>query len=933
MQVSDGTLTASQVIAITIVAINDNAPVITSDGGGANTSISVAENTSAVTTVTGGDADLPTQTLSYSIVGGADQARFNIDAGTGVLSFASAPDYESPSDAGADNVYEVTVQVSDGSLVSTQAISVTVDPVDDASPVITSDGGGASAAISVAESTVAVTTVGATDADLPAQTLSFSIVGGVDAGRFTIDAGTGALSFAAAPDHEAPTDANADNVYDVTVQVSDGMLTDTQSIAVTVTPTNDYVPLITSNGGGANAAVNVAENNSAVTVVSATDADLPAQTLIYSIVGGADAARFTIDGATGALSFLAAPDHEAPADANADNVYDVTVQVSDGSLSDTQTIAVTVTPAKDGAPVITSNGGGANAAVNVAENNTAVTVVSATDSDLPAQTLNYSIVGGADAARFTVDAATGALSFAAVPDFEAPSDANGDNVYDVVVQVGDGALTDAQAIAVTVTAVNDNAPFITSDGGGATAVLGRAENATAVTTVSATDADALAVLRFAITGGADAARFGIEPVSGALSFVAAPDHEAPADANADNRYEVTVTVSDGTLSAQQALFIDVGNVDEAPSIVTNRLLLSKEGATIVLLGTDPDSGASALNYQASGQVGGRFELVAAPGVAVTGFSQAQVDAGAVRFVADGSGAGPTYVLSLSDGVSTVISGAPNVVVQAAAPDATPSPTPALPTPDPAPAEVPAAAPTAPAAVATTPAVAAPAVSGASSEPSDSLARALLSGRGDDNFEPGRANANRSVAAQAAQAAGTSATRDSTVTAVATLAQFALLSEGSDNTGSSGAPTIDLASALRDRLLGEQLDQQRDNAESSQRSAKDVQAASAMLTTGLSVGYVLWLARGGVLVASLMSALPAWAMVDPLPVLAQMKRRDGQADDGGADDDADDPLEKLFSKARQVVARGAPAPTPSTAAETAVEPGRPVADINSMEQPA
>ncbi len=165
-----------------------------------------------------------------------------------------------------------------------------------------------------------------------------------------------------------------------------------------------------------------------------------------------------------------------------------------------------------------------------------------------------------------------------------------------------------------------------------------------MTSVTATDADALDVLRFAITGGADAARFAIDPVSGALSFVAAPNHEAPADANADNRYEVTVTVSDGALSAQQALFIDVGNVDEAPTIVTNVLLLSKDGATIVLLGTDPDTAASALNYQASGQVGGRFELVAAPGVAVTGFSQAQVDAGAVRFVADGSGAGPTYVL-------------------------------------------------------------------------------------------------------------------------------------------------------------------------------------------------------------------------------------------------------------------------------------------------
>ena len=60
------------------------------------------------------------------------------------------------------------------------------------------------------------------------------------------------------------------------------------------------------------------------------------------------------------------------------------------------------------------------------------------------------------------------LSFVAAPDYEAPTDAGANNVYDVIVQVSDGTLTDTQAIAVTVTPVNDNAPVITSDGGGAT---------------------------------------------------------------------------------------------------------------------------------------------------------------------------------------------------------------------------------------------------------------------------------------------------------------------------------------------------------------------------------------------------------------------------------------------------------------------------------
>ena len=57
-------------------------------------------------------------------------------------------------------------------------------------------------------------------------------------------------------------------------------------------------------------------------------------TLTYSISGGADAAQFAINASTGALSFLAAPDYETPTDAGANNVYDVTVQVTDGTLTE-----------------------------------------------------------------------------------------------------------------------------------------------------------------------------------------------------------------------------------------------------------------------------------------------------------------------------------------------------------------------------------------------------------------------------------------------------------------------------------------------------------------------------------------------------------------------------------------------------------------------
>lgn len=105
---------------------------------------------------------------------------------------------------------------------------------------------------------------------------------------------------------------------------------------------SDQPPVITSDGGGETAAVSIDENTAAVTTVTAADPD-PGDTLTFSIAGGADAALFKIDGQTGELSFIDAPDYEKPKDAGLDNVYDVTVHATDASGSfGTQDISVTV---------------------------------------------------------------------------------------------------------------------------------------------------------------------------------------------------------------------------------------------------------------------------------------------------------------------------------------------------------------------------------------------------------------------------------------------------------------------------------------------------------------------------------------------------------------------------------------------------------------
>jgi hypothetical protein len=93
----------------------------------------------------------------------------------------------------------------------------------------------------------------------------------------------------------------------------------------------------------------------------------------------------------------------------------------------------------------------------------------------------------------------------------------------------------------------------------------------------------------------------------------------------------------------------------------------------------------------------------------------------------------------------------------------------------------------------------------------------------------------------------------------------------------------------------------------------VVGSSAVVTTGLSVGYVVWLARGGMLLASLLSSMPAWRAIDPLPVLASF--RDDDEDE--ADDESLDALVRKGGANKQAKPDGA---------DTAATPDHAEADL-------
>jgi PKD repeat protein len=122
----DGAGTLSDTLALTVNIQNENdAPIITSNSAGTTASVTMVENTTAITTITSSDDE--GDIISYSLSGGVDQALFTL-AGA-VLTFTAAPDFEAPIDNGADNTYIVEVTATDdgaGTLTDVQTITITV---------------------------------------------------------------------------------------------------------------------------------------------------------------------------------------------------------------------------------------------------------------------------------------------------------------------------------------------------------------------------------------------------------------------------------------------------------------------------------------------------------------------------------------------------------------------------------------------------------------------------------------------------------------------------------------------------------------------------------------------------------------------------------------------------------------------------------------
>ena len=330
--------------------------------------------------------------------------------------------------------------------------------------------------------------------------------------------------------------------------------------------------------------------------VSAVDPDT-GDSLTYFLSSGDE--FFRIDSKTGQLLTRKALDRETvPSHVLTVDVSDSkdSSDVTDAAVDDTIVVIVTVEDVNEAPKVM-----GETSVARDENSDLPIDVYQATDPEGGAT--SWVELLGADGGHFELDE-FGELSFAEPPDYEAPADSGGDNVYNVIVRASDDGtppLIGELAVTVTVTPV-DERPAIS----GPPSVTDYPENSPSTTVVgrryTAMDPEGAGVTWSNLSGN-DAGKFEFSN-TGVLTFKVSPNFEQQPE------YEVTLNAFDGGFTGSLTVTVTIADVNEPPTISGEVLVDFTEngtGTVEMYSAMDPDVGATQ-DWSLAGADGGDFEI-------------------------------------------------------------------------------------------------------------------------------------------------------------------------------------------------------------------------------------------------------------------------------------------------------------------------------------
>ena len=408
---------------------------------------------------------------------GQDAGEFQLIGNVGrTLVFRNQPDYENPADANGDNVYKVTVVTFDGDGGRGDFdVCIAVMNINEDGKITLLDEDGKELVQPRAQGLI---TASLTDPDEDVTEVTWQWA------RSQLDPPVGPVNEIAGAESATYTPSNTDTSYflRVTAMYTDGAedITAGPRTAV-VTAMHAVLEVEDLKGPPAfpedTAEVQVAENSPSTTyvgeaIVAAVDPE--GATLIYTLEGD-DTAHFELVPDT--LQIRVKAPVAVTADGGVDtyptvdlnheddkkNTYTIELKASDGALDDTITVTITVTDRNEapmfGVDVVLLLSIVGDSSVDYAEDSMDV-VATYEARGIEADNATWSL-SGADAGDFRINNA-GEFTFATEPDYEAPADADTDNVYEVTIVAMAETATQEAEVTVTVTNVDETGSVILS---------------------------------------------------------------------------------------------------------------------------------------------------------------------------------------------------------------------------------------------------------------------------------------------------------------------------------------------------------------------------------------------------------------------------------------------------------------------------------------
>jgi predicted outer membrane repeat protein len=465
----------------------NSAPVLTNSIEAGELSVTSSDGNVSVVTLAVSDAD--GDAVSFSLGDSGDDSLFVIDATTGAVQFRTPPNFYSPADSNSDNIYTLTVFYTDSEApANSVALRITVNDSGSNTPIYvnlvkqtegdgavsdtgdgtyelndtafitatpgtsyafsnwTGDANGSenpltltmegnktivavfnkinstpqlthtltenSFSISLTENTTVAIDLNASDAD--GDTVTFAL-SGTDSALFDLNSSTGILRFLISPDYEKPDDADLNRAYDLLVTISDGINTSSATLIISILDDTSELP------------------NS--------------YTLTVSVEGLGEVSTSIGDLTSSSASFLYAVDSNITLVATPFSGYFFTKWKEDANSSFTD-ISVTMNDNRNiiavfsklnVAPRLLNNLTAGTVRENVIENNRTVLAFNGEDED--GDIITFSLQEEGDFQLFDLNTTSGLLTFNVSPDFELPTDADADNIYQVFVTLSDGKLS------------------------------------------------------------------------------------------------------------------------------------------------------------------------------------------------------------------------------------------------------------------------------------------------------------------------------------------------------------------------------------------------------------------------------------------------------------------------------------------------------------